>query len=395
MDYIERGAFRLIERHLRRGKSLLLLGPRQTGKTTLLSRLDASLAVSLVSPDTRIRYERRPELLRGEVEALPSRGRKPLVVLDEIQKVPKLLDLAQEMIDGGVAQIVLCGSSARKLRRGASVNLLPGRVVNIRMDPLSLEEAEPRSLEDALLDGALPGVASVADAADRESDLASYVGSYLEEEVRSEALVRDLGAFSRFLEHAGTESGRAVSFRRISQDLGVAHTTVSGYYEILVDCLIAEAVEPYFVSASRRRLVRSRRYLIFDLGVRRLCANEGRRLTPERWGELFEHFVGLELIRSLRVRGGGGRLRCWRDPAGPEVDWLVELPDTLTPVKVKWTTTPGPRDVRHLEKFLDEYAEAERGYVVCRSERRSKISRRVTAIPWQDLPWLVDQITSG
>lgn len=200
-----------IARHLARGKSILLLGPRQTGKTTLLSGLSTDLGISLVAPGVRQRYERDPSLLAGEIRGLASTGRRkrmPLVTVDEVQRVPGLMDVGQELIDRGEAQFVFTGSSARKLRRGGEINLLPGRVVAMHLDPLTIEESRPGSLNEALLFGSLPAIRTVDKKADKERDLASYVTTYLEEEVRQEALVRNVGAFGRFLDLAGLESGR-------------------------------------------------------------------------------------------------------------------------------------------------------------------------------------------
>jgi predicted AAA+ superfamily ATPase len=377
-----------LTRHLARGKSILLLGPRQTGKTTLLGSLDADLSVSLVSPGIRQRYEKDPSLLAGEVRALSrsSRRRKrPLVCVDEVQKVPALMDVGQELIDGGEAQFVFTGSSARKLRRSDEVNLLPGRVVALRLDPLMIEEHRPPSIEDALLFGGLPAIQPLRHKQDKETDLRSYVETYLEEEVRQEALVRKVGAFGRFLELAGQESGRIVNLSRISQDVGVSAVTIGAYYEILCDCLVAERVEPVTRSATRKKLTKACRYLLFDLGVRRLASGEGTRLHPSRMGELFEQFVGLEILRLCRVHRPTARMKFWRDPDGPEVDWVVEHEGRFLPIEVKATDRPTAADARHLAVFLDEY-KARAGLVVCTAPRALRLSASVTAVPWWELP---------
>jgi uncharacterized protein len=389
--YIRRSAEGDLRRQIKRGKSVLLLGPRQTGKTTLIQRLPRDLDVSLVVPAERQRYEREPGQLLGDIEGL-RRGRggaPPLIVLDEIQKVPALLDVVQAAIDNRLARFVLTGSSARKLRRGG-VNLLPGRVVTLRLDPLNLDEIANPDLAKLLGDGSLPGIWQVANPRDRETDLRSYVESYIEEEIRAEALVRNVGSFSRFLELAAVESGNIVSFREIAQDIGVTHTTISSFFQILEDCLVAERVDPLTKSATRKKLIRSSRYLIFDMGVRRLCAREGRRVSKVRLGDLFQQMVGLELIRLTRSEPEKRSIRFWRDPDGPEVDWVVGGRGVLVPVQVKWTDTPGKRDVPHLEVFLDEYENARRGFVVCRVPRRSRLTDRIDAIPWQELRTVLD-----
>lgn len=395
MDYRKRSIEHEMRSVLASGKSVLLLGPRQTGKTTLLQKLDGDLTISLTQPDVRLQYEKDRGLLRRTVEELrdASREKRPLVFLDEVQKVPYLMDAVQDLVDRKIARFVLTGSSARKLRRGTEVNLLPGRVLLFRMDPFSITEAPEVSLEDRLLFGTLPGILSLRTAPEREAALSSYVTAYLEEEVRAEAIVRNLGAFARFLELSAAESGMIVNFRKLSQEIGVAHTTIGAYYEILEDCLIVERIEPLTRSRTRRKLTKSHKYLFFDLGVRRIAAGEGVRPPREQRGVLFEQAVGLELLRLVRHRTPSLRVRFWRDPDGPEVDWVLESGEGLIPVEVKWTDLPTEKDAQSLCVFLREYPQARRGYVVCRTTHRQKLSERVTAIPWQELPSIVDGVS--
>ncbi len=392
MKYIPRLLESRIRHTLERGKSVLLMGARQTGKTTLVSQFKSNLAISFVLPDVRQRYEKAPQLLKGEVEALvpDGKGKRPLVVLDEVQKVPVILDVVQDMIDHGVANFILTGSSARKLRRGAQVNLLPGRVVAFRMDPFSLREFPAKDLVERLLYGSLPGILAVQDLPDRETDLGAYVTAYLEEEIRAEAVVRNIGDFARFLELAASESGGIINLRKLSQEIGVSHTTIGAYYQILEDCLIAERIEPLTHSKTRKKLTKSDKYLFFDLGVRRLAAREGTKLSRDTMGLIFEQFIGLELLRNAHINGKGEKVRFWRDPDGPEVDWVVDADGVYTPIEVKWTENPTSADIRHLEVFLSEYKAAEKGYVVCRVPRKAKLSDRIFAIPWQ----FIDEIGS-
>lgn len=356
----------------------------------MLDRTKRDLYLSLIRPDVRQRYERAPGLLTGEVESLKETTKGiPVVFIDEVQKVPELLDVIQDLVDRGQACFILTGSSARKLKRGMATNLLPGRVVSLRLDPFVLAEAQTDSLESRLLYGSLPGIVACNNGEDQETDLASYVTTYLEEEIRAEAIVRNLGAFARFLELAAAESGQIVNARKLSQEIGVAHTTIAGYYDILQDCLIAERIEPLIKSSTRKKLIRSPKYLFFDLGVRRLAAREGVRPTRETWGHWFEQFVGLELLRCARAQQRRIQLHFWRDPDGPEVDWILEEEGNYLPVEVKWTDSPTSADGRHLETFLKEYPQASGATVVCRCPRKMRLSENVTAIPWQDVDQLI------
>ncbi len=388
MDFINRQIEGPLRHSLERSKSVLLLGPRQTGKTTLLNRLNYDLLISLVKPSTRQRYEKDVSLLEKEIESLPTLPGKELatVCLDEIQKVPSLFDAVQDLIDRKKAKFILTGSSARKLRRGPSVNLLPGRVVSMHLDPLSLVEAPDLSLESRLMFGELPGIVQTKLSEDKEADLRSYVTTYLEEEVRAEALVRSLASFARFLELAASESGKTINFSKLSQEIGVAHTTIMSYYEILEDCLIVERVEPWTQSKTRKKLTKAQKYLFFDSGVRRAAAGEPPALLPSRAGDYFEEWVGLQLIRLTRDAPVPTRVHFWRDPDGPEVDWVLHRGEELIPLEVKWTEAPSNRDAKHLKIFFEEYPTAKRGYVVCRTPRPFRLLPSVTALPWQELP---------
>ena len=386
MKYIKRTAEAMIRNALARNKSVLLLGARQTGKTTLLSHFKGDLSLSFVRPKERQRYEKQPELLAGEIEALAqTKKRSLLVLLDEIQRVPQLLDVVQDLTDRKIAKFILTGSSARKLRRNFEANLLPGRVVVVYLDPLSLEECPSQSLSDSLVFGSLPGIVSVKKMQDREEDLKSYVVTYLEEEVRAEALVRRMGPFSRFLEMASLESGKIINTKKISQEIGVAHTTVAAYYEILEDCLIAKRFDPITQSRTRTRLTRSSRYVIFDLGLRRVCANEPAALHPALCGELFEQWVGLELAKFSHHSKQPFSVKFWRDPSGPEVDWVLDYQGSYVPIEVKWTQSPSLKDAKNMFIFLKEYQNLKQGYIICQTPRPVKIADNILALPWQDL----------
>ncbi len=390
MEYIDREIDAAILRHLKRGKSILLLGPRQTGKTTLLKKYEADIYISFARIKSRQRYEIDPSLLTGEVESLyEKKGKSVFVIIDEIQKVPEIMDAAQDLIDRKIAQFILTGSSARKLRRAGNINLLPGRVVSLRLDPFIQSEYPFKDLKKVILYGSLPSIVLQENDDDKEIDIESYVETYLEEEVRLEALVRNVGKFSRFLEYAGIESGKIVSFRSLSQIIGVSHTTIASYYEILKDCLIAERVEPYFKSKTRKKLTKSAKYLIFDLGVRRVCARESVSGSENYFGPLFEQFVGLELIRFARLSQKRSRIYFWRDPDGPEVDWLIDRQGELIPIEVKWSETPKKQYAKHLITFLSEYPESKKGFVICRTPTPVKLAPNITAVNWTTIPELV------
>ncbi len=387
MPLIHRLLNKKLERILKRGKSILLLGPRQTGKTTLINKYKADLEITLLISKVRRQYEVDPDQLIREVKALKrTNNRAPLVIIDEVQKVPALMDAIQYLIDKRLGQFILTGSSARKLKHNSNINLLPGRVIQLRLDPFSLEELSfLPSIENFLLYGSLPAIFLEPDLSIREEDLDSYVDLYLEDEVRAEAIVRDIGAFENFLRLASIESGNLINFDKISQDIGVARTTVAAYYQILEDCLIAERIEPYTTSKTRKKLIKSPKSLFFDLGLRRLAAKEQPTLPQKYLGSLFEQFIGLELIRFSRQQNSKISVHFWRDSAGPEVDWVLSRSDELLPIEVKWTDKPSLRDAKHLELFLNEYPNAKKGYIVCQVSHNQVLSNNIEAISWKDL----------
>ncbi len=393
MKYIQRSVETTIHSSLGREKSVLILGARQTGKTTLLSQFKGDLSINFVRPQDRQRYEKQPELLAGEIEALASnRKRSILVLLDEIQRVPSLLDVVQDLIDRKVAKFILTGSSARKLRRNYAANLLPGRVVVVHLDPLSIEEYPQQPLSQRLLYGSLPGIVATTKAENKEEDLKSYVMTYLEEEVRAEALVRRMGTFSRFLEIAALESGKIINTRKISQEIGVAHTTVAGYYELLEDCLIARRFDPLTRSRTRTRLTKSSKYVIFDLGLRRLCANEPPVLHPALCGDLFEQWVGLELLKGSENYSQPFSVKFWRDPSGPEIDWVLDVQGKYVPIEVKWTQKPSLKDAKNINIFLKEYKNFNHGFIICQTPRPVQLAANISALPWMDLGRVVEAI---
>jgi len=388
MSYIPRKITQPITHALARGKSILLLGARQTGKTTLINQqIKPDISYSFARASIRQRYEQNPALLESELEEqVKQYSTVPVIFIDEVQKIPRIMDIAQHLIDDKLAQFILTGSPARKLKTGKDLNLLPGRVVSLTMTPLLYEEMpEPKpTLENILLYGALPGIMLETDAATKEIDLYSYVTTYLEEEVRAEALVRNLGSFSRFLEISAGESGKQLSFTRLSQDIGISDTTIASYYQILEDCLITLRIDPIDQSTTKRRLIKSPKYLFFDMGVRRACANEGIKLSQKILADLFEQYVGIELVYNCYLSPHHPKVKYWRDAAGPEVDYVLERAHEYTPIEVKWSDKPNESDAKHLRKFMLEYT-AKQGFIICRTPKRYKIADNITALPWQEI----------
>jgi predicted AAA+ superfamily ATPase len=224
-------------------------------------------------------------------------------------------------------------------------------------------------------------------AATAEATLSSYVGLYLEEEIRREAVVRDLGPFIVFLKLAAAESGRQVNIAKLSQESGIAASTLKTYYQVLVDTFVGHWMPPYSRNA-RRRLLTAPRFFFFDLGVRNAAAEIplDRAMLNLEGGRLLKHWVGLELIARAGYLGRGHRVSFWRLASGAEVDFVWETPREDLPIEVKWTERPRPEDARHVERFLEAHPNrARRGLVVCRCAEAQQLTRRVKAIPWRQL----------
>ncbi len=306
-------------------RSLLLLGPRQVGKSTLLGALAPDRSLNLASARTFRDYVTAPERLEAELRAAPSAIRT--VLIDEVQRIPELLQSVQVLVDElpGRFRFLLSGSSARKLRRGEA-NLLPGRVHVHHLHPLLERElGEAFDLERVLAEGSLPGIASEPDAALRHADLRSYADTYLREEVQAEALVRNLGGYARLLDLVAASSGRILNLRALSQEAGIAYETARRYLEVLEDTLLLFSV-PAWRGSDRASLTAHPKHYLFDLGVRNAILRRPlERVAAGERGLLFEHLVALELRRRERTLWPELRLFHYRTRHGAEVDLIVDL----------------------------------------------------------------------
>ncbi|MBM3861521.1 MAG: ATP-binding protein [Verrucomicrobia bacterium] len=391
----------------------LVFGARQTGKSTLLRSLlpPETVIVDLANPKERTRHLANPGAFVEDCRSLPARKKGQFVFVDEAQSVPSIFDAVQHLYDGDKARwrFVLCGSSARKLRR-IGANLLPGRSFYHRLLPLTLAEhpadqapipyavsplpfswrkgqaqEKPFPASDLLTRltfGELPGVVAAPET-DRAELLRAFAFVHLEEEIRREALVKDWGAFVRFMELAAAESGQIVNFAAISQESGVSQPTVKSYYQLLEDMFVGFRVAA-FSRSSRKALLSTPKFLFFDLGVRHAAA--GLTATPDvvkvKPGGFFEQWVGIELWKRLQYLGEG-KLYHLRTKDGAEVDFIIERGGTLTPIEVKWSDKPTVQDARHLLGFLAEHPkQAAHGFIVCRCPRPMRLHDKVTALPW-------------
>ena len=359
-------------------KSCFLFGPRQTGKSTLIrQQLSDVRTYNLLDQTLFIRLSRNPALIR---EALTPDTQ--LIVIDEIQKMPALLNEVQLMIEEYGIRFFLTGSSARTLRR-KGVNLLGGRARSRVLHPfVRTELGEHFRLERALEFGLLPSI-YFSDAP--EEDLAAYSGDYLKEEVAAEALVRNIGAFSRFLEVAALSHGQMINFSQIASDAQVPVSTVREYYGILRDTFIAHEV-PAYTETRKRKAISTSKYYVFDVGLaRHLQGRRGLALGTVEYGEAFETFV-LQEIKAFCDYHQLSPPRYWRSKSQFEVDFVV---GTLA-IEVKAKKTISHRDLKGLLALREEALMSR--YVLVSMEPTARQVDGIIILPWQEF---LDRLWNG
>lgn len=350
-----------------------LWGPRKVGKTTLLRRrFPKAVFYDLLDTELKTRLLLRPALLREEILAT----HPPLVVVDEVQKVPPLLDEVQWLLENTKTKFVLAGSSARKLRREAS-NLLGGRAWRYELFPLVSAEVPDFDLGRALNAGLIPQHYL---SSKPERSLRSYVLDYLEQEIRSESLTRNLPAFSRFLEAVALTHGQLINYSNLARECGVAPKTAREYFEILEDTLLGHTFPPWR-KAKKRRLIETAKFYLFDPGVAR--ALRGMATVQERtedFGRAFEHFLIEEVRAFVSYREKDLPLSFWRTSNGYEVDLIVG-PMELA-VECKATRQVREEDARNLIRLAEEHR-VRKMLVVSLDPTPRTLAHGVDVVPWR------------
>ncbi len=333
-------------------QSTLLLGPRGTGKSTWIHHhFNDAVIYDLLSTSESLRLSRDPSTLYRELEAGPS---DRWVVIDEVQKVPALLDEVHRLIENHGRRFVLSGSSARKLRRGGT-NLLAGRAIVAHMFPfVSAELADDYSITEMLTNGSLP-IAVLGD--DPVSYLTTYAETYLQEEIRAEALTRNIGHFSRFLEIAARQNGQVTNVAGIARDAAVSRQTVQNYFSVLVDTLIGYWIEPWKLKR-RTKQVQHPKFYFFDSGVvRALSSRIAYPVAYEERGPLLETFLLNEIRSYLSYAKRPYRIHFWRNYDGIEVDFLCETSEGFVSAEFKAAERWDKRFSRGLHRMRAELGE--------------------------------------
>ena len=327
--------------------SVFLWGARQTGKSTMIKMLYPDIRYyDLLLPDVYSRLQRHPELLIQELEHCTA---EDLVIIDEVQMLPNLLNAVQWLIVNRGVRFLLCGSNARKLRRLGG-NMLGGRAATRRLFPLVSAEIPNFDLIKAVNHGMLPRHYLANDPWYR---IEGYIGNYLQQEIEAEALTRSLGTFARFLEVAALTSGEMVNYNNIASECGLSSVTIKGYFNILQETMIGYLL-PAFARVKKRRLIKAPKFYFFDVGIVNFLCNR-RRMEPGSvdFGHALEHLVVQELIANISYTRNRKQLSYWRTAAGHEVD--IVYGDAEVAIEIKSSSEVQPYHLKGLKAFAEEY----------------------------------------
>ena len=373
-------------------KSFFLFGARGTGKTTFLrEQFEATTRAStwfidLMDPEQEDLYSRRPKMLELELIERKSRGEKiDWVVIDEIQRVPALLNVVHRLIESHKQRFVLTGSSARKLKRGAA-NLLAGRAHVSHLFPFtSIELKDQFKLDETLEWGTLPEVIGLINTSDRRRTLRAYALTYLKEEIQAEQLIRNLTPFRNFLEVAAQLNGKAVNFLRTGQALGVDHKTIQSYYSILEETWIGYLLPAFSLSVRKQQKMHPKFYF-FDGGVKRaLDGTLDSKLVPRTaaYGEAFEAWIINEILRFNSYFEQDYSLSYLETSGGGEIDLLLKKGRSVIAIEIKATNQKDEREISKLETLAKDIPGIEAIYYLSQDPRPEKMGK-VHCLFWRE-----------
>lgn len=368
---------RRLEIDLPADQSAFLWGPRKTGKTTLLrKRFPNSIFIDFLKTDTLLEYTKSPFLLRERLSAKKDQAGNYPVIIDEVQKVPHILDEVHWLIENRQIKFILCSSSARKLKRGQA-NLLGGRAWWFELFPLVSKEVNYLDLLRILNHDMIP---SHYQQTRYQRSLRSYVQDYLKEEVLHEGLTRNAPAFSRFFEAVGYSHGSLVNYANIARECGVSSKTVKEYYQILVDTLLGTFVLPFKKRQERQVISKAPKFYLFDTGVAgSICKRTLIEEKGEMFGHAFEHFIYLEMLAHSSYHEIDYEINFWRTKSGQEVDFILGRGEVA--VEVKGAAMVDKRALRPMKSFIELY-HPKKAIVVC-NEREERTQSGIHMMPWR------------
>ena len=356
-------------------KSFFLFGSRSTGKSHLIRKQFSKdyLVINLLQSELLLRLTTNPGELRSIIEA---HGNKLPVIIDEVQKIPELLNEVHDLIESKKITFLLTGSSARKLRHHGNVNLLAGRAWEANLFPLTFQEIENFNLQRYLQFGGLPAVYK---SEEPKEELIAYVNTYLKEEIQAEALVRKIPAFSRFLQLSALTSGDILNYSSLANDAGIPPSTVKEYYSILEDTFVGFTV-PAWQKSLKRKPISTAKFYFFDLGAKNTLAQiEHIEPNSDIFGKTFEHFIALELRAYISYNRLHKDLSYWHTDLGHEVDFII---GNEIGVEVKSTNKVTAKHLKGL-KYLAEENICKQYFLVSQDSIKRKVNN-IVIIHWQE-----------
>ena len=362
------------------GLSAFLWGPRKTGKSTLLKQqFPSSAYFDLLDTNLMVELTGAPWTIAERINSLDSSILETPIIIDEVQKVPPILDEVHRLIEKEGRNFILCGSSARKLKRGRA-NMLGGRALSFSLHPLSWSELPNFNLIRALNRGLVP---QHYDSPKYRDILKSYVNDYLKEEVFDEGLTRNIASFSRFFDALSFSHGEILNFSSIARDCGVDSKTVREYFQILVDTLVGVFVEPYSLRHSRAVITRAPKFYLFDVGVAgRITGRQLDKNSGSEFGRAFEHFILMELLSYRTYRSQDFPIRFWRTKSGLECDFVLGRKGEIV-VEVKGGRNIESKDLRAVRAYNEEY-KPRFSIVVSNQKFPRRTEDGILILPWEN-----------
>jgi uncharacterized protein len=372
---------RYLQINLPKGQSAFLWGARKTGKSHyLFEHFHDSVFYNLLETDTYIKLLKQPHVLRQEIKSLDETALAKPIIIDEVQKIPELLNEIHLLIETTPAYFILCGSSARKLKI-TSANLLGGRAWRYEFYPLVYPEIPAFNLLRALNHGLVPSHYMTEH---WKKTIKAYINDYLKEEIQAEGLTRNLRAFAEFLDIAAHANGELINYNNIAQDCGIDAKTVKEYYQILVDTLLGYYVKPFKNKHKRKDLVATPKFYFFDVGVvNGLTKRVINALQGEQAGAAFEHYILMELMAYRGLNDLDFDITFWRTSSGLEVDFILGQAEVAIEVKISHRLrTTALHGIIH---FIENY-HPNRAIIVNTEETRRTLETNgcnIEVIPWQ------------
>jgi predicted AAA+ superfamily ATPase len=370
---------RKIEAHLKKTKkSVFLLGPRQVGKSTLITSLKPDLIINLADELEFLKYSSQPD----EIRKIISINKPSSVYVDEVQRLPKILNTIQAIIDQNKnIKFYLTGSSARKLKRGGA-NLLPGRVLNFNLGPLVSSELNYKmNTKNCLEIGTLPEIYLSVRTTETLRLLRSYSANYLKEEIQAEALTRNLESFARFLKESVLNIGQFIDYTKLSKNAKISRHACPRYFEILEDTMVGNRIYPFNMIESGCDLVRHPKFFFFDNGVYNgLLGNFVASL--DRIGPLAEQLIYSQIQHSAWATEKELELFSFRDRTGLEVDFILKLENIVYGIEVKMSDNIGSSDLNGLHYFDQVFPKNKGLFIFHMGNKETKIGK-VWSLPWQ------------